>query len=124
MAKQDKIVTPKAKKSKTAAQKAKAEANIKAAQERLARLQAQQKIVNGFRAKGMIGSDQTIMRVVNEADRKSEEQKSREFVDSVLNGPNGDRVRKFMGAGLSGNPCKVAMIVRNYLKSQGFKEAV
>lgn len=120
----EKVVTQKAKKSKTAAQKAKTAANIKAAADRLAKLQAQQKMVNAERAKGVIGSDQTIMRLVCEANRKAEEQKAKQFVDSVLSGPNGDRVRKFMGAGLAGNPCKVAMIVRNYIKTQGFKEAV
>lgn len=124
MAKQEKVVTPKAKKAKTAAQKAKAEANIKAAQERLARLQAQQKMVNAVRKTGVVGSDATIMRLINENDRRSEEQKAREFVESVLNGPHAEKVRKFMGAGLAGNPCKVALVIRNYLKTQGFKEAV
>lgn len=124
MAQKEKVVTARVKKPKTAAQRAKTEANIKAAAERLARLQAQQKMVNAVRATGVVGSDTTIMRLVCEADRKTEEQKSKQFVDSVLSGPYADRVRKFMGAGLAGNPCKVALVIRNYLKTQGFKEAV
>lgn len=119
-----KIATPKSKKSKTAAQKAKTEANIKAAQERLARLQNQQKMVNARRATGLLGSDNAIMRLIDEEERKTETQRAKEFVESVLAGPYGEKIKKFMGKGLNGEPTKVAQIIKNYMATQGFKVAV
>jgi hypothetical protein len=119
---------PKAKKSKTAAQKAKAEANIKAAQMRLVALQAKQKAANEARKNGIFGSDDTVLRIIGEQnaakERKEEDRKAREFVENTLSGPHGDRVRKFMGKGLKGEPTKVALVVRNFLNTQGLKEAV
>jgi hypothetical protein len=114
----------KAKKPKSQKQIAKREQNIREAEARLARLKAQQNLVNAKRSNGVIGSDATIMRLVDAEERTREEQIARQYVESVLAGSHGERVRKFIGRGLSGGPCKVAQIVKNYLATQGFREAV
>lgn len=118
---QKKEVTAKTARPKTAAQKRKAEENIKKAQMRLVALQAQQRLANQMRAQGHVGGDQTMLRLVEVQERTQEEQKARVFVESVLCGKHGDRVRRFIGSGLSGNPCKVALVVKNFLQTQGVK---
>lgn len=110
---------PKAKKAKSASQRAKTEANIKAAAARLVALQAKQRLVNELRKQGIVGSDATILKVIGERDRKVETDKAREWVATVLAGPHGERVKRFIGNGLAGEPTRVAMIVRNYLHTQG-----
>lgn len=108
---------------KTAAQKAKAAANIAAAELRLKQLQSQQKRCNELRKLGYIGPDTALLVVADEMDyaaqREQEERNARAYVDSALSGPHGARVQKFLGRGLTGTPTKVAMIIRNYLKTQG-----
>jgi len=115
----------KAKRSKTAAQQAKKAANMKAAAERLAKLQAQQQLVNKHRAAGLVGSDQTILQVVKEQEQAAaaaaakqerivEEQVARQFVDQVVSGPHGEMVSKSLS--LKGPPCKVAKAVREFMR--------
>lgn len=111
-------------KSRSAAQKAKAEANVKAAQERLRLLQAKQRICHETRkARGIMADDATILRILSEEERLNEAVAAREYVNSVLSGPYGDRVKKWVGTGLTGNPVKVASVIRNYLRTQGWNEA-
>lgn len=123
MSKNDKTPVARKTRTKTPAQKAKALANIAAAQERLARLQIVQRKANELRRQGHIGSDRRMMLVASEIDRAAETKKAREFVDQVLSGPHADRVREFMGRGITGEPTKVAQIVRNFLNTQGLKVA-
>lgn len=122
--KKDDAPVAKAKRSKSAKQIAKREQNVREAEARLARLQAQQKMVNAMRSKGVTGTDQTIMRLVDAEERNAEESKAKAYVDSVLTGPYGESVKRFMGKGLTGQPTRVAMIVRNYLRTNGWREAV
>lgn len=122
--KKDDAPVAKAKRAKSAKQIAKREANVREAEARLARLQAQQKTVNAMRAKGVTGTDATIMRLVDAEERNAEESKAKAYVDSVLTGPYGESVKRFMGKGLSGQPTRVAMIVRNYIRTNGWREAV
>lgn len=126
MARPNKNESPvaKAKKPKSAKQIAKREANVVAAANRLARLQSQQRLVNAARARGVVGTDAAIMRLIDAEERTREEQIARQYVETVLAGPHGDRVRMFMGRGIAGGPCKVAQIVRNFLSTQGLREAV
>jgi hypothetical protein len=112
-------VVAKSKKTKSAAQRKKTEENIQKAQMRLVALQAQQRLANEMRAKGHVGGDQTMLRLVEVQERTQEEVKARLFVERVLSGPHAERVRRFIGAGLNGSPTKVALIVRNFLQTQG-----
>ena len=123
MAKNATPATPKAPKTKNSKQKAKAESNIKAAQERLMRLQAQQRLVNAKRAQGFIGNDNTILRLIEAEERVSEAAKSKEYVDKVLSSPYGSQVSAWLGT-IKGDPCKVAQVIRNYVATQGWKNAV
>jgi tRNA A37 methylthiotransferase MiaB len=115
---------PKAKKAKTAAQKAKAEANIKAAADRLAKLQATQKLIAQKRAEGYFGSETTILQMVSSEERKAEVQKAQEFVTKALNGPYGPKIKDWLGSKIVGEPCRIAQVIKNYIGSQGWKEAV
>lgn len=129
MAKNDKIErAPKAKKPLTAAQKLKKERNIQAAQLRLAVLQARQKRVNEARSRGIMGSDDVVLRIVAEEETRKktaeDQHNARRFVEEVLAGPHGEKVRKWIRGGLAGDPRKVAGIIKNYLATQGFREAV
>lgn len=110
---------PKVKKHKSAAQRAKTEANIKAAAARLVALQAKQRLCNELRKQGHTGNDTTLLAMVAKKEREQEASKAREWVASVLAGPNGNRVKRFIGNGLAGDPIRVAMILRNYLHTQG-----
>lgn len=114
------ILAPKV---KTAAQKAKAAANIAAAEARLKQLQAQQKRANELRKLGYIGTDTALLVVAddldNAAQREQESKLAQQYVEIVLAGPHAARVQKFLGRGLTGTPTKVAMIIRNYLRTQG-----
>jgi len=108
----------------------KTEENIKAAQERLARLQEQQRKFNDLRKQGYLGSDLAITKALEEEKRKKEhqaaqeqrrkdEQAARAFVEEVLQGPHAAKVEKFLGKNARGDAIKLAEIVRNYLKVQG-----
>ena len=108
----------------------KTEENIKAAQERLARLQEQQRKFNELRKQGYLGSDLAITRALEEEKRKKEqqaaqeqrrkdEQAARAFVEEVLQGPHGNKVERFLGKNSPGDAIKLAEIIRNYLKTQG-----
>lgn len=122
--KNDSTPAPKAKKPKSAKALAKREQNVREAEARLARLQAQQRLVNSMRAKGVTGTDATIMRLVDAEERSAEETRAKNYVDAVLSGPHGERVKKWLGKGITGQPTRVAMIIRNYLQTNGWKEAV
>jgi len=54
------------------------------------------------------------------AERAAEEAKALEFVDSILNGPHGPQARRFIGKGLEGSPCRIALVLRNWKATQGF----
>lgn len=92
MAKKEKVVVERIKKGKTPAQKAKTAENMRAAAERLARLQAKQKLANSLRAKhGYIGTnpdeiiaqhDRTLERVAREL-YKAEKQAEREAANKA-----------------------------------------
>lgn len=111
-------------KSKSAKQLAKKAENEAKAKMRLVALQAQQRLCNEMRAKGHLGSERTLLRLVAEKDRSEEQRKAREFVESVLAGPHGKQIAQWMGNRIKGEPTKVAMILRNYLRTQGYSKAV
>ena len=48
-------------------------------------------------------------------------EQAKQTVAVALAGPHGDRLRKWMGQGLKGDPCKVALIVRNWAATQGVR---
>jgi hypothetical protein len=129
MAKNEKIErAPRAKKQPTAAQKLTKERNIQAAKLRLVVLQARQKRVNEARSRGIMGSDDAILRLLADEETQkiavAAQHNARRFVEEVLAGPHAERVRKWIGRGLAGDPVKVAGIIKNYLATQGFREAV
>ena len=119
----------------------KTEENIKAAQERLAKLQEQQRKCNELRKQGHLGSDLAIMRRLEEekkekerkeaqAKHEQEEQEARakhekdthearKFVDEALKGPHAQKIENFLGKNARGDAIKIAEITRNYLKTQG-----
>jgi hypothetical protein len=118
------VVAVKVKKPKTAAQQARAAANIKKAQRRFEQLQRQQSVINAYREQtGSLLPEAAILVEVRQqqdkAERQAEEQKARQFVESVLNGPHAEQVKRFIGRGLAGDACKIAFIIRNYLRTQG-----
>ena len=113
-------VAPRAKGAKFQARK---EANLKAAAARLAQLQMEQQVMNDLRKQGMVGDDATLRRALIEQERARETVNAASFVLGVLDGPHGERAKAFIGPkGLRGNPCRVAMILRNWLQTQGFSE--
>lgn len=129
MAKNEKVErTARAKKQPTAAQRERKQKNIEAARLRLVVLQARQKRVNDARKRGILGSDQMILRIVAEEEARNlaeqAQHNARSFVEEVLRGPHAEKVRKWIGRGLAGDPVKVAGILRNYLATQGYGEAV
>jgi hypothetical protein len=99
--------------TKSAAAVAKKAANIKAAEERLARLQAQQTLVNKYRAKGVVGSDNVILRLVEQEEHQQAETRCREFVERAM-AVHGDRITKSLA--LNGRPCQVAGRIRGFMK--------
>lgn len=111
------VRAPRAKGAKFQARK---EANVQAAAARLARLQAEQRAMNELRKQGVVGDDAKLRRALVEQERARETVNASAFVVSVLDGPHGERAKAFIGPkGLRGNPCRVAMILRNWLQTQG-----
>lgn len=110
-------VAVKSAKVKTPAQKARAEANIKAAQARLAKLQAAQAAAQEMRKKGFMGTDSDLIEM---RERLNEEAAARAFVDSALAGPNGSKVARFLGRRVTGDACQIAARVRNFMRTQGW----
>jgi tRNA A37 methylthiotransferase MiaB len=106
--------------AKTPAQKAKAEANIRAAQERLRKLQQQQAMVNNLRKMGYVGSDPSLLRI---AEKRATEVAARQFVEAAITGPYGERVLRFLGD-RKGTPAQLAEVVRNYCTTQGWKLSI
>lgn len=103
------------------------ETNEKAAAARLARLQTEQRAMNDLRKQGVVGDDAKLRSVLFEQEEAKKQAKETatavSFVLSVLDGPHGERVKAFIGTeGLKGNPHRVGMILRNWLKTQGFSE--
>lgn len=110
----------------------KTEENIKAAQERLAKLQEQQRQCNELRKRGYLGSDLAILRQLedekNEKARKEAQaqhdkdtHEARKFVDEALKGPHAQKIEKFLGKNARGDAIKLAEITRNYMKTQGLE---
>ena len=117
------IGTTRAPRAKGAKFQARKEANEKAAAVRLARLQTEQQAMNDLRKQGMVGDDAKLRRALVEQERARETVNAASFVLGVLDGPHGYRAKAFIGPkGLKGNPCRVAMILRNWLQTQGFSE--
>lgn len=56
-----------------------------------------------------------------EKDAAEREQKAKRFVEIVLTGPHGAKAKRFVGRGLTGNPLRVAMILRNWTATQGIR---
>lgn len=111
------VVVERVKKAKSAAQLAKKAANVKAAAERLARLQASQRVVAGLRKLGWLGTDADIL---DRHERVVEARLAREYVNGVLSGPHGERVSRFLGDRVKGEPTKIASVVRKYCQTQGW----
>jgi len=111
-------------KKKSAAAVARREANIAAAQQRLALLQRRQRTAAEMRGKGIFGSDETLVALHenqrDEAERATEELRATEFVARLLASPWGEKAMRFVGkGGVVGCPMKVAYVLRNWLKTQG-----
>jgi hypothetical protein len=116
-------VTDRAPRAKGAKFQARKEANERAAVARLTRLQMEQRAMNDLRKQGVVGDDAKLRRALVEQERAKETVNASSFVLSVLDGPHGERAKAFIGPkGLRGNPCRVAMILRNWLQTQGFGE--
>jgi len=123
-------VTDRAPRAKGAKFQARKEANEKAAAARLAILQAEQQAMNDLRKQGVVGDDHKLRscliqqrKALIEQERAKETVNAASFVLGVLDGPHGERAKAFIGPkGLRGNPCRVAMILRNWLQTQGFGE--
>lgn len=99
---------------------ARKEANMQAAAARLVRLQTEQRAMNELRKQGVMGDDAKLRRALVEQERAKETVNASAFVVSVLDGPHGEQAKAFIGPkGLRGNPCRVAMILRNWLRTQG-----
>lgn len=117
------VVTTRAPRAKGAKFQARKEANMKAAAARLARLQTEQRTMNDLRKQGMVGDDAKLRRALIEQERARETVNASAFVLGVLDGPHGERAKAFIGPkGLRGNPCRVAMILRNWLQTQGLSD--
>lgn len=110
-------VVTRATRAKTPAQRAKAEANIKAAQERLARHQALQKAAHEMRTAGFMGTDADL---IETRERLKEEAAAREFVNTALAGEHGEKIAKWLGRRVTGDACQIAMRVKNYMRTQGW----
>lgn len=113
-----------AKKTKSAKQLARKAENVAKAQMRLVTLQATQRLCNDMRKKGHIGTEKTLLRIVEKQERTDEQEKARKFVEEVLSGPYAKQVTQWMGDRIKGEPTRVAMIIRNYLSTQGYSKAV
>lgn len=48
-------------------------------------------------------------------------EQAKQTVEAALAGPHGERLRKWMGQGLRGDVCKVAVIVRNWAATHGVR---
>lgn len=110
-------VAVRAPKAKTPAQRAKAEANIKAAQERLARHQALQKTAHEMRTAGFMGTDADLIEM---RERLKEEAEARKFVNKVLAGEHGEKIARWLGRRVLGDACAIALRVKNYMRTQGW----
>lgn len=114
-------VAVKGKKPKSAAAVAKAAHNVAEAARRLRMLQEKQKQANDARKMGITGTDDQIMAKVNAMksmqDRVEETRNAMVFVENCLAGPHGAAIRKSLN--LTGEPCKVAARVREFVRVQG-----
>lgn len=111
------VVAVKVPKVKTSAQRARAEANIKAAQERLARHQAIQKAAHEMRTAGFMGTDADLIEM---RERLKEAAEARKFVNNVLTGEHGEKIAKWLGRRVTGDACVIATRVKNYMRTQGW----
>ena len=108
-------------KTKTSAQLAKKAENERLAAERLAKLQADQKLVQELRAKGYVGSDYSILTQLQEeqkaarlAEKEAELQRlkdakaalERKYVEEAIDGPSAEKIRHF----LRGKPATYAVV--------------
>jgi tRNA A37 methylthiotransferase MiaB len=107
------VAQPRAKKPKSQAAQAKKAANMKAAEERLARLQQKQRLVNAYRARGVIGSDAVVLRIAEQEERRQEEVRCRQFVERAMFS-YGERISRSLS--LKGHPCQVAQRIREFMK--------
>jgi hypothetical protein len=125
--KQGTTVVARAPRPKTPAQLAKKAANIAAYKRRCEKLRKEQEDVAEMRLNGRIGDDAHLLsvhrKIISDLDRQIEEKKAREYVSQVLSGPHGAAVGKFLGREHRPGPAtKVAMVVKNYLATQGWEE--
>lgn len=107
---------------KTAAQKAKAAKNVALAAKRLKMLQAKQALANEGRKRGIIGTDAAILARLSVEERNAETRAAMKFVEESLAGPHGAAIRA--GLNLTGEPCKIAGAVREFIRLRGYKAAV
>lgn len=69
---------------------------------------------------GIVGNVAAALKRLDAAERRLEEKAAREYVAGVLAGPLGDRLTRWVGKrGLQGDPCKVALVVKNWVAAQG-----
>lgn len=69
---------------------------------------------------GVIGNVAGALKRLDAAERRLEEKAAREYVAGVLTGPLGGRLQQWIGKrGLQGDPCKVALVVKNWVATQG-----
>lgn len=113
-------VVERVKKPKTAKQAAKVAANVAAAAARLKELQTKQRLCNSLRKAGYSGTDEQLMLVADRLEREREARMARDYVLAVLAGPHGARVSRFLGDRVTGEPTKVASVVRQYCRTQGW----
>lgn len=113
-------VVERVKKPKSAKQLAKKAANVAAAEKRLRDLQTQQRLVNGLRKAGHVGTDEQLLLVADRLEREKEARVARDYVVAVLNGPHGDRVSRFLGDRTTGEPTRIASLVRSFCRTQGW----
>jgi hypothetical protein len=84
-------------------------------------LQEKQKAAHDARKMGLVGTDDQIMAKINAMksmqDRVEETRNAMVFVENCLAGPHGAAIRN--GLNLTGEPCKVAARVREFIRVRG-----
>lgn len=104
-------------KPKTAAQLAKRDRNVAQAAERLARLQAKQKLVKELRAKGFKGTDDEIIQRFNTEQRHNE---AAAYVASVLAVPKaGPIIKRWLKDRINQSPIHVKELIVKFLNRDG-----
>lgn len=107
-------------KPKTAAQIAKRDRNVKEAAERLAKLQAKQKLLKQLRGMGLTGSDDEI---VDQYITQQRIASAKSYISSVLATPNaGQIIKRWLKDRINMSPIHVKELITKFLNRDGSME--